>query len=347
VGDVGVVAESTGVGKWAARSLILALMGAGGEENRVMGKALSGTPQTPLLVVPWKAGCYPFAMLSVVPLRYGTAFKKAFSDPLAFSALVKGALGIDFHPDRIEQEHSFRPAVAHINIAYDLFAEDVEQRTVVELQHVRDDESYDRFLYYHCIALAEQIITSDSYRFPRKVYTLVVMTRWPGDPRLQFGRAVGNIDPVTDEGTKLGVYQHQLVFVNARAPSSRLPEGLRSLMALVEDTLDGEVDETKYPDEISQRILRQIEKNKLTAEENATLKEEATWEQARRETAAEAKETGRREGEERGLRTAVETACELLGIELTEARTTYLNSLNTVGLEALRIHLKKIRSWPE
>jgi hypothetical protein len=219
----------------------------------------------------------------------------------------------------------------------------------VELQHVRDDESYDRFLYYHCIGLAEQIITSDSYRVPRKVYTLVVMTRWPTDPRLQFGRAVGNIDPVTDEGTKLGVYEHRLVFVNARAPSSMLPKGLRQLMALVEDTLDGQVDETKYPDELSQQILRQIEKSKLTAEENATLKEEATWEQAKRETAAEAKAAGLREGEERGLRVAREAVadlCEVLGVEVTDERRAHLAALDLAALEALRANLKSAKVWP-
>jgi hypothetical protein len=305
-------------------------------------------------------------MLTVVPMRYGTAFKKAFSHPDAFSALVKGALDIDFRPKRIEQEYSFRPAVAHVNIAYDLFAEDVQQRTIVELQHVRDDESYDRFLYYHCIGLAEQIITSDSYRFPRTVYTLVVMTRWPTDPRLQFGRAVGNIDPVTDEGKKLGVYEHRLVFVNARAPSSMLPKGLQRLMALVEDTLDGQVDETKYPDELSQQILRQIEKSRLTAEENATLKEEATWEQAKRETAAEAeargkatgvregkaeglregKAAGLREGKEEGLRQAVVDLCEVLGVEVTDERCAHLAALDLPGLEALRAELKAKKTWP-
>ena len=109
-------------------------------------------------------------MLSVVPLRYGTAFKKAFSDPVVFSALVKAALDLDFTPDRIHQEFSYRPPVAHVNVAYDLFAEDSVHRTIVELQHVRDDESYDRFLYYHCIGLAEQIVSSDSYRF-RAMFT--------------------------------------------------------------------------------------------------------------------------------------------------------------------------------
>ena len=203
---------------------------------------------------------------------------------------------------------------------------------------------------------------STSYKFPRKVYTLVVLTRWPSEPRLQFGRAVGNIDPVTDEGKKLGVYEHRLVFVNAKAPSSMLPVGLRSLMALVEDTLDGQVDETKYPDELSQRILRKIEKSQLTAEENATVKEEATWEQAKREAANEAKALGLREGREageregkaagerageaRGLRAAVADLCEVLGLELTEERKAQLAGLEVAGLEALRLHLKQHRSWP-
>jgi hypothetical protein len=292
-------------------------------------------------------GCYALAMLTVVPLRYGTAFKKAFSDPLAFSTLVRGALGIDFTPDRVEQERSFFPAVAHVNIAYDLFAEDIEHRTIVELQHVRDDESYDRFLYYHCIGLAEQIVSSDSYRFPRKVYTLVVLTRWPEEPRLQFGRATGSLDPVTDEGRSLGVYEHKLVFINARAPSEMLPEALRPLMALVEDTLDGQVDETKYPDEVFQRILKQIEKSRLTPEENAKLKDETTWERAKRETAAIAEAQGEVRGEIRGLRAAVELACDLLGLELTEERRTTLMNLDLPGLEALRLHLKHEKSWPQ
>jgi flagellar biosynthesis/type III secretory pathway protein FliH len=128
-----------------------------------------------------------------------------------------------------------------------------------------------------------------------------------------------------------------------------LPKGLRQLMALVEDTLDGQVDETKYPDELSQQILRQIEKSKLTAEENATLKEEATWEQAKRETAAEAKAAGLREGEERGLRVAREAVadlCEVLGVEVTDERRAHLAALDLAALEALRANLKSAKVWP-
>jgi len=221
-------------------------------------------------------------MMEVVPLRYGTAFKKAFSDPLTFHALVKAALGLDFYPTRVLQEYSYPDAVARGKVAYDLFAEDEEHRTIVELQHIRDDETYDRFLYYHCMGLAEQIVSSERYTFAREVYTLVLLTRWPQEERLRYGRAVCDLDPVTDEGAKLGVYRHRLVFVNVKAPPERLPAELRPLLALIEDTLDGQVDEAKYPDAISRKILEQIQRTRLSPEENTKLKDEATWEQALR-----------------------------------------------------------------
>ena len=70
-------------------------------------------------------------MLDVVPLRYGTAFKKAFSDPLAFHALVEAAVGIDFMPERVEQEYSYRQPVSRVNVAYD----DIDHVAVPALNH--------------------------------------------------------------------------------------------------------------------------------------------------------------------------------------------------------------------
>lgn len=281
-------------------------------------------------------------MIEVVPLRYGTAFKKAFSDPLAFHALAQAALGIEFMPDRVEQEYSYREPVARVNVAYDLFAEDTSRRTIVELQHVRDDSSYDRFLYYHCVGLIEQIVSSDRYVFDRDVYTLVVFSRWPEDPSLRFGRAVCDLDPVTDEGGKLGVYRHRLVFINARAPMDRLPPALRPLMGLFDDTLDGHVDETRYRDEVSQNILSRIRREGMTPAENAQLKDEASWESAKREERAE----GRAEGRAEELRTSIADLCDAYGITLTEAQTAELSSLDLAALTALRTSLKKQRAWP-
>ena len=293
-------------------------------------------------------------MLDVVPLRYGTAFKKAFSDPLTFHALVKAALGIDFYPTRVQQEYSYPQSVARVHVAYDLFAEDEAHRTIVELQHIRDDASYDRFLYYHCIGLAEQIVSSERYTLDRDVYTLVLLTRWPQEERLQYGRAVCDFDPVTEEGTKLGVYRHRLVFVNVKAPPERLPPELRPLLALMEDTLDGQVDESQYPDDISRRILEQIRRTQLSPEENAQLKDEATWEEAQREAKRDAYRSGIDEGKKLGidegkrlLQQAILDLCEAYGVPVTEARKQALQRLDGPDLDALRATLKAHRSWPE
>ena len=73
------------------------------------------------------------------------------------------------------------------------------------------------------------------------------------------------------------------MFVHARAPLEKLPPSLRPLMGLLDDTLDGHVDETRYPDAVSKHILARIRVEGMTAEENAKLKDEASWEAAKRE----------------------------------------------------------------
>ena len=170
----------------------------------------------------------------------------------------------------------------------------------------------------------------------------MLLTRWPDDPRLRFGRATCDLDPVTEEGSKLGVYRHRLVFLNARAPQEMVPLSLRPLMALVEDTLDGEVDETRHRDEVSQRILAKILKSNLDPEENARVKKEATWESARQESRA----AGKAEGQAEGARGAIADLCELLGIPLTAERVSHLAGLGLTALGAVRLHLKTHQAWP-
>ncbi len=247
-----------------------------------------------------------------------------------FRSLVEAAVGIDFMPDRIEQEYSYRQPVSRVNIAYDLFAEDTARRTIVELQHVREETTYDRFLYYHAVGLVEQIVSNERYKFERDVYTLVLFTRWPDDPALRYGRAVCDMDPVTDEGARLNVYRHRLVFVHARASMEKLPPSLRPLMGLLEDTLDGHVDETRYPDAVSQHILARIRREGLTPEENAKLKDEASWEAAKREE----RHWGREEGRSEEAARAVLTALRVRGVTVPDvARERILAERDRARLE--------------
>jgi len=68
-----------------------------------------------------------------------------------------------------------------------------------------------------------------------------------------------------------------------------------------------------------------------------------TWAAARKE--GETK--GRQEGRAEGLREAITTACDLLGIELTQERRELLATLQADALARIVSHLRVARSWPE
>ena len=83
-----------------------------------------------------------------------------------------------------------------------------------------------------------------------------------------------------------------------------------------------------------------------TAEEAeaAARREEAA---ARREEAASRKRAeAALAGALRTARNAVVDLCDVLDIPLDEARRAHVVSLDAAGLEALRAHLKRARSWP-
>ena len=64
---------------------------------------------------------------------------------------------------------------------------------------------------------------------------------------------------------------------------------------------------------------------------------------------AEGKAEGRAEGEAKGresLRIAVDTICELFGVELDDERRNTLRRLDVDGLTALLGRLRSERQWP-
>jgi hypothetical protein len=63
-------------------------------------------------------------------------FKKAFTDKIVFKAFVKDIIGIDVEPDTIETEKGFQPKLGNINFKYDIFAEDIKKRIIIEIQKV-------------------------------------------------------------------------------------------------------------------------------------------------------------------------------------------------------------------
>jgi len=84
-------------------------------------------------------------MIEVIPLKYGTIFKHVFSQPDVFNQFAKDILGIELNVSKVHTEYEYPEPVGFVRSKYDLFAEDVEQRVIVEIQHVKED-FFDRFL---------------------------------------------------------------------------------------------------------------------------------------------------------------------------------------------------------
>ncbi len=216
-------------------------------------------------------------MLKVIPLRYGTIFKKAFRDPMVFSRFASDVLGMPIEITTVHQEFSYDTPVGQVKVEYDLFGEDVVHRVIVEVQHIREPDFFDRFAHYHLVSIVEQAQSHEQYRVERDVFTLVVLTTAPRGRELKFSVAVSDMDPVNEQGQRLGVYRHRLVFLNPKVINAQTPPGVRAWLELIADSLDGEVDESRYTDPALQRALQAAVKSTVTPAGLARIKDEAAW----------------------------------------------------------------------
>ncbi len=270
-------------------------------------------------------------MLKVIPLRYGTIFKKAFRDPMVFSRFASDVLGMPIEVAVVHQEFSYGTPVGQVKVEYDLFGEDTAHRVIVEVQHIREPDFFDRFAHDHLVSIVEQAQGHEQYRFERDVFTLVVLTTAPRGRELKFSVAVSDMDPVNEQGQRLGVFRHRLVFLNPKVINAQTPPGVRAWLELIADSLDGEVDETRYPDPALQRVLRAAEKSTVTPEELARIKDEAAWEVSK----ADARNEGRAEGRAEGLRQSVLTVFAARGLPVSDtARERVAAEEDVATLEA-------------
>ncbi|MBM3238580.1 hypothetical protein FJZ31_19975 [Candidatus Poribacteria bacterium] len=255
-------------------------------------------------------------MVEVIPLKYGTTFKRIFSQPDVFCQFVHDILGITINIDKVYTEYEYPKTIGFVKTKYDLFAEDKEQRIIVEIQNVKEEDFFERFLYYHLISIAEQVKGYEAYRFDRTVYTIVVLTSVPRDRSVNFSVAVSDMNPIDEFKQKVVIYPHQLIFLTPRFVSDKTPQGVKEWLELITDSLDSQIDETNYDTSLFQRIISEIEKTAISPEEASEIKDEAAWELAKKRFIRE----GREEGREEGLKEAGEKiALAMLeqGIEVT------------------------------
>jgi predicted transposase/invertase (TIGR01784 family) len=211
-------------------------------------------------------------MKQVVSLQYDVIFKKAFSKPEIFKAFVKAVLGIELEITEVEMEKVFDQEIGRVKSRFDLFAEDVKNRIIVDIQHKQHEDYYDRFLHYHCMAILEQVKSSKDYHPKAKVFTIVVLTS-----ENKEGKDVLTIDfdPKDLQGKGIGKIPHKVIYLCPAFVNENTPLEYREWLEAINDTLDGEVDETHYENKIIKEVFDLIEEDSITPEERYDLFEES------------------------------------------------------------------------
>ncbi len=233
-------------------------------------------------------------MQEVASLRYGVIFKKAFSVPAIFMAFVEDAVGAKIEIDKVETEKSFAPPIGNVDVKFDLFAQDLKNRIVVDIQHERFSDHYDRFLHYHCVALLEQVANADNYRPHLTVYTIVVLTS--GDHH-KTDIAIIDFDPHDLRGNALGEIGHKVIYLCPKYVSDQTPAPLREWLLAIDDSLDETVDASQYERAEIRQLFDIIQKDRVTPTERAEMFEETHQEELKQSSFAQGLEKGREEGE--------------------------------------------------
>ena len=229
-------------------------------------------------------------MIEVASLRYGVIFKKVFSKPHIFTAFVKDILGLDIEIDKVETEKSFSPIIGHVDSRFDLFAEDKKNHLIVDIQHRRYKDHYDRFLHYHCVALLEQITSSGNYKPSMNVYTIVVLTS--GDKH-KTDISINDFRPRKLDGSYIPETQHKIIYLCPKYVTDKTPEPYREWLRAIDDSLDQQVEEDDYDNETIQEIFSLIKEDKVSPQEAFRMKDEYSDEQYLRDERKEAVEKGR------------------------------------------------------
>jgi len=265
-------------------------------------------------------------MKQVASLGYEVFFKKAFCNVEIFKAFVKDILDIDLEITKVETEKSFQPPIGRVATKFDLFAEDTKNRIIVDIQQVRNEDHYDRFLHYHCVALLEQAVSSHYYKSKMRVFTIVVLT---SKDKHGADIAITDFAPKTLEGKRLPEIEHRIVYLNPKHVSEKTPEPYRQWLSAIADSLDEWVDETLYPNPIMQKLFDLIQRDDISPDERARMFDEYSFQLHKIEAHQEGFSEGLEKGIEKGIQKGkLETAKAMLQKGIDKSTIAEITGLN-------------------
>ena len=188
--------------------------------------------------------------MKIASLDNEVHFKKVFTDVEIFTAFVKDVLGIDIEIDKVETEKILPSKVSPIRFRMDLFAEDVNNRTVVEIQKMDYDYAYNRFSHYFYANLVDLQKSSQDYSYAKDVYVIVVVTsaykiKNKNGKLLRDDVLVTDTNPRTLKGDKRYMHDHKLVMLNAIHANDDTPKAIKDWLDLIVESMKEEQDLSK------------------------------------------------------------------------------------------------------
>jgi hypothetical protein len=169
-------------------------------------------------------------------------FKKVFTNVDVFCAFVKDVLGIDMHITKVETEKVLDSKVSAIKFRMDLFAEDKENRTVVELQKIDYDYTYDRFTHYFMGNMIDMQRSSKDYSFAKDVYIIVLVTtayrisEKNGKP-IKDDVLITDLNPRTLSGEMWDMHNHKMVILNTAHLKGDTPSDIKDWLDLIVESM--------------------------------------------------------------------------------------------------------------
>jgi uncharacterized protein YjbJ (UPF0337 family) len=169
-------------------------------------------------------------------------FKKVFTDVDVFRAFVKDVLGIDMNITKVETEKVLPSKTSAIKFRMDLFAEDKANRTVVEIQKVDYDYTYDRFTHYFTGNLVDIQRSSKTYEYAKDVYIIVVVTSAyrmtdKNGKLIKDDVLITDINPRTLDGEMREMHNHKLVILNSTHTTKDTPPAILDWLDLIKESM--------------------------------------------------------------------------------------------------------------
>ncbi len=255
-------------------------------------------------------------------------FKKAFTDKLVFTQFVKDVIGIDIKVGKIETEKRFKPKIGYIDFAYDIFAESEDNRIIIEIQRVKYDYNFDRFLHYHMMAIAELQKSANDYKIGATIYTIVVLTASTAiedkeGATVKNDILISDLNPHDLEGNAVNFYGHQLIFLNPNFKTAKTPSAIKDWFDLILESIKNpEHPKINLKKRAIKKAVKLIESDNLTPEERRVAKIAAATEETRKLVERQAKDEGHQEEK---METAqkmlekcfdIETVAEITGLDV-------------------------------